>query len=214
MSGKVKAVVGVLVVVLAAGGGFYYWKASQASKDTERITSLEEKVQTAESVEQTLSGGQADFNEANKAIKSSGLLPEDKQLELLRKQLDNESSASRMAAVVELMKLHEDKGSAGAGEALQTASDKEKDADVKNAIDAHFAKLELSKAPEGERQGVLVRLAEDKRVGYRLMAAQELAKVDTPEAKELLGKLAKDADEYVQLTAEEALEGGDEVDEE
>ena len=40
-------------------------------------------------------------------------------------------------------------------------------------------------------------------------AAQELGKLGTPEAKELLGQLVKDADENVQIAAEEAQGGGD-----
>lgn len=208
MSGKTKVLI-VVLVVLAAGAAFFFWKSHEASKETDRITSLQDTPQTAASVEKALSG-EVDFEQAHKAIQSSDLLGEDKQLELLAKQLDNESAGTRMAAAVELMKLHLTKGSAKAGEALAAAATKEADPDVRSAIQAHLAQVELNAAPADARFATLGRLAVDQRPGYRLLAAQELGKLATPEAKALLGTLAKDADELVQITAESALEEDEE----
>lgn len=181
-----KIVLGVLLLVLLVGGGFGYWKWTQAEKDTDRIT-------TGEATEETTKLA---------SIHSSA------DLDALAKDLGDADEQKRLAAAKRLVELHAEKKDPKALELLKGAVDKESNAVTKNVIESHLAAEELAAAAPEARLETLKRFAADTgRPGYRIVAAQELAKETAPEAKELLGTLAKDTDEYVQIAAEMALEG-------
>jgi len=215
MGSKGKLIIGVTVLAAVAAGLSLYLIKQKTGEDTRRLTTLEKKEQTPEAIVETLSESGADFDEANKALKASSKLAEEKQLELLGKQMGNENATVRLSAYQELFRLHRE-GSAAAGALLEERATSEEDHENLVAIQVHLARrtLDAAGAEPAARLAALRALTEDPRPGYRMAAVEPLSRLSDSAARSLLLALSKDADEDVAMTAEMFLEGDDEDEDE
>lgn len=215
MRGKGKLILVVAVLVVACAGGAFLLIQHKAAEDTARLTTLEVKEQTPEAIVETLSGTGAEFDEANKALKASRRLAQEKQIELLGQQMGNENPTVRLSAYQELFRLHGE-GSAGAGALLEARAASEEDPENLLAIQGHLARriLEAAGDDPGARMAALRALAGDARPGYRMAAAEPLSGMGDGPALALLKTLAEDPHEDVSMTAEMFLEGDGEDEDE
>ena len=206
-------VIALLVVVAAAAGAFYKLKFD-ADKETDNITQLQKVKMTAKELEGLATEQAKDFRTAMAAAEKSGELGLDKQLELWKKQLTNESSAVRMKAAQELIKLEAELKGEATMLLDELSKDDTQDSELRLMVQKKLADGKLAGKKGAELTKAAQELLADPRPGIRLAALEALASDPCEANKALLKKSAEtEQDEDVQMMAEmllEELDGGGE----